>query len=105
MSRVFLNRAGPDVPLAILAVAFFVALAFQTVQLVRDAEQLATIERSQDGPLQETAKLRQNTDGLVNEVLQLAQSGSASAKQVVDEMAKQNIALRVAPAGEAPHSP
>ena len=91
-----MSRSG--VPLALLAIAVFLGLAFQTVQLVRDSEMLASINRSQDAPLQETARLRQATDSLASEIVQMAQSGNAAAKQVVDEMAKQNIVMRPTPA-------
>jgi uncharacterized protein YoxC len=86
------NRRG--LPVALLALAVFLGLVFQTVQLVRDSESLAAIDRSQDAPLQETARLRQATDSLASDVAQLAQSGNVNAKQVVDEMAKQNIVMR-----------
>ena len=87
-----MSRSG--VPLALLAIAVLLGLAFQTVQLVRDSEMLASINRSQDTPLQETARLRQATDSLASEIAQMAQSGNAGAQQVVDEMAKQNIVMR-----------
>lgn len=108
-----MSRSG--VPIALLAIAVFLGLAFQTVQIVRDSETLATINRSQEAPLQETARLRQATDSLAGEIVQMAQSGDSGAKQVVDEMAKQNIVIRpsvpgapgaaapAAPAPEAPH--
>jgi hypothetical protein len=96
-----MSRRG--LPVALLALALLLDLAFQTVQQVRQSQFLATIDRNQDGPLQEAAKLRQATDSLVADILKLAQSGNAAAKQVVDDMAKQNIVLRVtSAAGAAP---
>ena len=95
-----MNRRG--LPVALLALAVFLGLVFQTVQLVRNSETLAAIDRNQEGPLQETARLRQATDSLASDVAQLAQSGNANAKQVVDEMAKQNIVMRPTPAAPSP---
>jgi hypothetical protein len=97
------SRAG--LPVALLALAVFLGLAFQTVQLVRDSETLVTIDRGQDAPLQETARLRQATDALASDIAALAQSGNAAAKQVVDEMAKQNIVMRPLPAAPATPAP
>jgi hypothetical protein len=93
------SRAG--VPLVLLALAVFLGMAFQTVQLVRASQMLATIDRSQDVPLQETMRLRQASDALASDIVQLAQSGNVAAKQVVDEMAKQNIAMHATPAAPA----
>jgi uncharacterized protein HemX len=95
------SRAG--LPILLLALAVFLSLAFQTVQQVRESEALAAIDRSQDAPLQETARLRQATDALASDIAQLAQSGNAAAKQVLDEMAKQNLVMRPTPA--APGTP
>jgi hypothetical protein len=89
-------------PIALLAVAVLLQLAFQTVQLVRESQLIATIDRNQDGPLQEATRLRQATDSLVGDLYQLVQGGDAAAKQVVDEMAKQNVVLHAPPAPEAP---
>ena len=88
--------------LALLALGFFLTLIFQTVQLVREAGGLAAVDRNQDGPLQETLRLKQNADSLASDVAALAQAGNVHAKQVVEDMARQNIILRAAPGSEAP---
>jgi hypothetical protein len=85
-----------ELPVALVAGALLLFLAFQTVELVRDSQNLVAIARSQDTPLQETARLKQAVDSLAGELAQLAQEGDANAKQVVDEMAKQNIRLQAA---------
>jgi hypothetical protein len=98
VNRDFLKDAGVEVPLAILALAFFIALVFQTVELVRQSQTLATISVSQATPLQEATHLREATEALARDITKLADSGNADAKQVVDEMAKQHIALVPRPA-------
>ncbi len=98
-----MSRRG--LPIALLALAVLLQLAFQTVQLVRESQQLATIDRNQDAPLQEAARLRQASDSLAADVYQLAQGGNAAAKQVLDEMAKQNIVLHPPGAPAAPPPP
>jgi hypothetical protein len=98
-----MNRRG--LPIALLALAVLLELAFQTVQLVRESQLLATIDRNQDTPLQDAARVRQATDSLAGDVYQLAQGGNAAAKQVLDEMAKQNIVLHPPAAPGAPPVP
>ena len=101
MKRLF-RQGGSDVPLAILAHAFCLMLLFQMVQLVRQSQSLAAAAANQESALQEAARLRQAADALAGDIVQLAQQGNANAKQVVDEMARQNVNLH-APA--APPSP
>ena len=88
-----LRNGGSDVPLALLALAFCLMLLFQMVQLVRQSQSLAAVAANQENPVQEAARLRQAADALVNDIVQLAQQGNANAKQVVDEMARQNVNL------------
>jgi hypothetical protein len=107
--------SGRGVPIALLALAVLLQLAFQTVQLVRESQQLAVIERNQDGPLAEATRLHQASDQLAGDVYQLAQSGNVAAKEVVDGLAKLNIVLHAprtssgtpaaAPAATAPVPP
>jgi len=96
------RNAGLDLPVALLALGFFLALVFQTVQLVRESSVLAAVDRNQDGPLQDTTRMRQSVDSLASDVAALAQSGNAHAKQIVDDMARQNVILRVAPETPSP---
>ena len=86
-----------EVPVALVAVGLFLGVAFQTVELAREAQNLVAVAKSQDGPLEEAAKLKQATDSLASDVAELAQQGDANAKQVVDELAKQNVQLRPSP--------
>ena len=95
-----LRTGGSDVPLALLALAFCLMLVFQMVQLVRQSQSLATVAANQESPLQEAARLRQAADALASDIVQLAQQGNTNAKQVVDEMARQNIKLH--PPGPPP---
>ena len=100
-----LRQAGVDLPVALLALGFFLALVFQSVQLVREGSVLAGLDRSQDVPLQDTLRMRQSVDALASDVAALAQSGDANAKQIVDDMARQNVILRVNPETPAPPPP
>jgi hypothetical protein len=95
------DDSGLAMPLALLALAFVLLLLFQMVELVRQSRSLVQAAANQESALQEANKLRQAADALVNDVLQLAQQGNVNAKQVVEEMARQNVNLRPSrPAGE-----
>ncbi len=102
MRHPLLQAAGIELPLVLLALAFFLALVFQTVQLLNESRTIAAIDRSQEAPLQETMKLRQATDALAADIADLAQSGNAHAKKVIDEMGRQNVTLRPSQAPAAP---
>jgi len=82
-----------ELGLALLALSFFAAVLFQTVQLVRERVNYSTILLNQQAPLQSTLKLRDQINALANDTAALAQSGNAAAKQVVDDLARQHIAL------------
>lgn len=102
--RRLLRDGGSDVPLAILALAFCLMLLFQMVQLVRQSQSLAANATNQESALQEASRLRQAADALAGDIAQLAQQGNPNAKQVVDEMARQNVNLHP-PAAAAPAAP
>jgi hypothetical protein len=89
-----------ELPVALLAFGLFLAVAFQTIELVRDSENLRAIEAGQDAPLEEATRLKQAADSLAGDIAALAQQGDANARQVVDELAHQNVQLRPSmPAG------
>ena len=94
--------ASFDLPLALLAAGFFLWLGFQTFELVRESQALAAINRGQDTPLQDAARLHQATDALAGDTATLAQTGNEGAKLVVEEMARQNVVLKPPAAGPAP---
>lgn len=96
------RRPPIEIGFALLALGFFLAVLFQTVQLVRERINYSTITLNQQAPLQNTLKLRDQINALANDTAQLAQTGNAAAKQVVDDLAHQHIALH--PANE-PASP
>jgi hypothetical protein len=83
-----------ELPVALIAFAVFLGFAFQTVELVRDSQNLVAISHNQDAPLEEAGRVKQATESLAGDVAQLAQQGDASAQQVVDEMARQNVRLQ-----------
>jgi len=100
--RRLVRHGGSDVPLALLAFAFVLMLLFQMVQLVRQSQSLAAFATNQESALQEASRVRQAADALAGDIVQLAQQGNPNAKQVVDEMARQNVNLHPATAPPAP---
>ncbi len=97
------DSGGPRIELAVavLALAFFLAVLFQSVQLWRERSSMSQIYQNQEQALPDVLKLRDQVNSLAGDVAQLAQTGDAAAKQVVDDMARQGVALRP-PAAPAP---
>lgn len=91
-----LGGEGPRIELAVvvLALAFFLAVLFQSVQLWRERGSMIQIYQSQEEVLPDVLKLREQVNSLAGDVAQLAQTGDPAAKQVVDDMARQGVALR-----------
>lgn len=81
-------------PIILLALAFTVMVAFQTVQLLRERGNLEAIRAGQETPVQETVKLRDTAQALAGETAQLADSGDAGAKQAIEELRRRGITLK-----------
>jgi hypothetical protein len=92
-----MNRA-----ITVLAVAFFIAMAFQTFQLLSEYSNLQTALTGQQATFEQALQVSQETQAFAGDTAALADKGNANAKQVVDQMRAQGINMR-APA--APASP
>ena len=92
-----------ELGLALLALGFFAAVVFQTVQLVRERLNYSTILLNQQALLESTLKLRDQINALAKDTAALAQSGNAAAKQVVDDLARQHITLHPATTSPPTH--
>jgi hypothetical protein len=88
--------------LVTLVVAFFLTIAFQTYQLIHDHSNLENAQAGQQAPLEQAVQMRQETEGLAGDIAALADKGNANAKQIVDGMRAQGIALRTPQAAAAP---
>src|ERR1700722_20638938 len=89
----------------ILAIAFFLTIAFQTYQLIREHSFLEATEAGQQTPLEQAIQVRQDVEALAGATAVLADQGNANAKQVVEIMRQQGIALRAPQAKWPPASP
>lgn len=90
--------AGPErslaLPLGLVALALFLVLAVQTAELVLERDTLATARAGQEQTMLDARKLRQQMDEIAGETADLAQSGNAAAKQVVDVMKREGVTLK-----------
>jgi hypothetical protein len=89
----FPEPGGWWLPAVIIAVSFFVLMAFETGYAIHDRDALAEQQRLQEPAVQEAIKLRQKLEGLAGKTAQLAADGNEGAKAVVDQMKRQGIAL------------
>src|SRR5690242_21678358 len=88
--------------LVTVIVAFFLTVAFQAYQLIREHSNLENAQAGQQAPLEQSLQMRQETEGLAGDIAVMADKGNANAKQIVDGMRSQGITLRAPPAGVAP---
>lgn len=89
--------------LVTIVVAFFLTIAFQTYQLLHEYSTLENARGGQQAPLEQALQMRQETEAFAGDVAALADKGNADAKQIVDAMRAQGIALRAPqPAAAAP---
>ena len=84
-------------PLVLLVLAVFGWLLFQTIELTVERDRMATARQSQEQALQDGTKLRQLLGTLGTRVAQLAESGNASAKAIVDDLRRQGITIKTGP--------
>jgi hypothetical protein len=88
--------------ITLLALAFTLAVAFQTYELVREQQNLDLVFTGQDASVQQAFDVRQETDALAGEVAQLGDRGNPNAQTAVAELGRQGITLRTPPATPAP---
>ena len=84
---------GTLIPLALFALSMLLWMGFQTVQLVRERENLQSSLSGQESMLQNSQKLRQSLDGLATQMARLAEGGNANAKLLVDELKKRGVTI------------
>lgn len=96
-SRRHTNRVEYSIfaPLMLLSTALVVWFAFQTVQLVRERGELATITGNQETSVAEAAKVRQALDALASSTKRLADEGNANAQLIVQELQKRGVTINV----------
>jgi hypothetical protein len=81
------------VPLLLMSLAVLCWLSFQSLQLVREREQLTTLRASQEAPLEAATKLRASLDAVAVATSRFADAGNPSARLIVDELRKRGITI------------
>ncbi|MEO6743456.1 MAG: hypothetical protein ABIS28_18725 [Caldimonas sp.] len=95
-------RHGAFVPLLLLALAVVGWLAFQSMQLLREREQLTLIESSLQPQEQNAAKLRGSLDAVATATAKLAAAGNANARVIVDELRRRGVTINPNEGGKPP---
>jgi len=98
-------RHRPFLPLLLLVLAAVTWSAFQCYQLVNEKEALATVFAGQDRQFDESGKLRNSLDAIARETALLAAKGNASAKLIVDELARRGVTINPDARPGAPSKP
>ena len=81
------------IPLVIGLAAFVLMLGFQTAQVISQRSALATAREGQNGPLDESNKVRKQLDTLSQSTASLAGKGNVNAQAVVANLARQGVQI------------
>ena len=92
-----MTLARLQIPLALVVLAFFLLVAFQAVQLVRERGNLAAIRTAQEPTIQEGTKVRQTLESLASKTAKLAEGGNANAKTILEELRRQGVTVKPSP--------
>lgn len=97
-----LEAAGLWLPVTLLALTLAGMLAWNTHQLVRERETLATVRAGQEASVEEGRKVRAQLDVLAGRVGQLAGAGNPQIQRIVDDLRRQGISINVPGGGAGP---
>jgi hypothetical protein len=96
------HHYSPFLPLLLLALAGVSWPAFQCYQLVNEKQAMATVFANQTRPFDDAGKLRNSLDALARETALLASKGNASAKLIVDQLARRGVTINPNASPSAP---
>jgi hypothetical protein len=85
---------GIKLQLTLVTLAFFLFVAFQSFQLMRERTNLTELWNSQEPTIQEGFKLRRQLDTLASGTAKLAADGNATAATIIDDLRRQGITVR-----------
>jgi hypothetical protein len=91
------NRREPQVALpalGLLSATLLVLGCFMLYQALTERSSLIFALGAQEQPLQQAQKIKSQLDALASATAKLADEGDAGAKQIVDAMKAQGIAIR-----------
>jgi hypothetical protein len=78
----------------LVAIALFLMVAFQTLQLLAERKNLADLVRAQEQTIQEAVKLRQRFNAVAGATASLAEQGDAGARAIIESMRRQGITVK-----------
>src|SRR5262245_28820987 len=85
------DKSASNLPLVITLVALLINFGFQTLSLLGERGNLASVKSNQDGALQEAQKVQMQFKTLVTKTGELADQGHAGAKLVMEGLQKQGV--------------
>ena len=85
------EKTGSILPFVITSAALFIYFSFQTLQLVVERSNLASVKASQEAPIQEAQKIQSQFKLLITRTSELADKGHAGAKLVMEGLQSQGL--------------
>jgi len=95
------EQRGSSLPLILTMVSILIWFGFQTVQLLVERNNLATVKANFESAMQESQKMQAQLQSLIGKTAELAQQGNPAAKAAVEELEKRGIPIKGATAQPA----
>ncbi len=80
-------------PIVLLGLTLLVSTGYQTVQLAREEDALASLLAQQQQPLENSQKLRASLDAIAKQTQLLANKGNANARLIVEALNKRGVTI------------
>jgi len=97
---------GAFIPMLLLTLAVGCWSGFQTLQLLKERDNMRATLAAQEKAVQDSKKLRDALDAVARDTAQLADGGNENAKLIVDELRKRGVTINPnAPSPAAPVTP
>ena len=90
------TRQAGGIALVLLVLAAFLTVVFRSIELIEERHSLAALSRLQDNPVRVAARVEHQFTALTAGLGQLAASGDANARAVVEELRRQGVTLPAA---------
>ena len=87
------NRSGIFLPLLLILITLVSWFGFQTFQLVKERENLKTLQTNQETMFTNAQKMRAQLDAIAAGTARLAEHGNANAAQVVNALKAKGISI------------
>ena len=91
------TRLAGNISLVLVVVTMLLLVVFQTVEVVQAHVSLTELRDTQEAPMQEAVRVKQQFEVLSSGVAELAAAGNGNARSVVEAMRNEGVTL---PAGK-----